>query len=71
MYTENVKKAIKLQTEINEQIVKFGWAQDELTDDLEKCFDLLNSYECEIICEWYNKQAKKSKEQYTQLEFSF
>ena len=61
MYNENVNRAIKLQTEVNKQIDKFGWAQEELVNDLENLLDTLNSHECELLIEWYDKQSKDSK----------
>lgn len=71
MYNENVNRAIKLQTEVNKQIDKFGWAQEELVNDLENLFDTLNSYECELLIEWYNKQPKSKKDEYVQAEIDF
>ena len=72
MYSENVNRAIKLQTEVNKQIDKFGWAQEELVNDLENLLDTLNSHECELLIEWYDKQSKDSKEdEYVQMEIDF
>ena len=72
MYNENVNRAIKLQTEINKQIDKFDWAQEELVNDLENLLDTFNSHECELLIEWYNKQSKYNKEdEYVQMEIDF
>lgn len=71
MYTENVKRAIKLQTEINKQIDKFDWAQEELVNDLNNLLETLNSHECELLIEWYNKQPQNKNEQYVQMEIDF
>jgi hypothetical protein len=71
MHNENVNRAIKLQLEINKQIEKFDWAQEELVNDLENLLDTLNSHECELLCEWYNKQSKQNDEQYIQMEIDF
>ena len=71
MYTENVNKAIKLQNEINKQIDKFEWAQEELVNDLENLLETLNSHECELLIEWYDKQPKRKDEQYVQMEIDF
>jgi cytoplasmic iron level regulating protein YaaA (DUF328/UPF0246 family) len=71
MYTENVNRAIKLQLEINKQIDKFDWAQEELVNDLNNMIDNLNSYECELLCEWYNKQPQSKDDMYTQMEIDF
>ena len=61
MNSKNVNKAIKLQTTINNQIDSKGIA------DIES----LNSHECELLCEWYNKQPKQNDEQYVQMEINF
>jgi predicted transcriptional regulator len=71
MHNENVNRAIKLQLEINKQIDKFDWAQEELVNDLENLLDTLNSHECELLCEWYNKQPKNENERYIQMEIDF
>lgn len=71
MYNENVNRVIKLQTTINNQIDSKGVADIELVDDLNNFLETLNSHECELLCEWYNKQSKNQDEQYVQMEIDF
>jgi hypothetical protein len=71
MYNENVNRAIKLQTAINNQIDSKGVADIELVDDLNNFLETLNSHECEVLCEWYNKQSKNQDEQYVQMEIDY
>ena len=72
MYNENVNRAIKLQTEVNNQINSKGEADIELVNDLENLLESLNSHECELLIEWYNKQSKYNKEdEYVQMEIDF
>jgi hypothetical protein len=71
MYNENVNRAIQLQIEINKQIDKFDWAQEELINNLENLLDTFNSHECELLIEWYDKQSKNNDEQYVQMEIDF
>lgn len=72
MYNENVNRAIKLQTAINNQIDSKGVADIELVDDLNNFLETLNSHECELLCEWYYKQSKHTEEnEYTQMEIDF
>lgn len=71
MYNENVNRAIKLQTTINNQINSKGIADIELVDDLNNFLETLNSHECELLCEWYYKQSKNKDEQYVQMEIDF
>jgi hypothetical protein len=71
MNSKNVNRAIKLQTTINNQIDSKGVADIELVDDLNNLLELLNSHECELLCEWYYKQSKQNDEQYVQMEIDF
>jgi predicted transcriptional regulator len=64
MYTENVNRAIKLQNEINKQIDKFEWAQEELVNDLENLMDTFTSEEMDQILNWYNVNNDDSTHQY-------
>jgi hypothetical protein len=70
MYNENVNRAIKLQTAINNQINSKGLADIELVDDLNNLLESLNSHECELLCEWYYKQNRKESK-CIQMEISF
>lgn len=71
MYSKKVNEAIELQILINNQISSKGIADIELVNDLNKLLESLNSYECELIMEWYNKQSKQNDEQYVQMEIDF
>jgi len=71
MNNKNVNKAIKLQITINNQIDSKGIADIELVNDLNNLLETLNSYECELLFEWYNKQPKQNDEQYVQMEIDF
>ena len=71
MNNENVNRAIKLQTTINNQIDSKGVADIKLVDDLNNLLELLNSYECELLCEWYYKQSKYEEDRYVQMEIDF
>jgi hypothetical protein len=71
MYNENVNRAIKLQTAVNNQIDSKGIADIELVDDLNNLLESLNSHECDLLCEWYYKQSKQNDEQYVQMEIDF
>lgn len=71
MYNENVNRVIKLQTAINNQIDSKGVADIELVDDLNNFLETLNSYECELLCEWYNKQPQPNDDMYIQMEIDF
>jgi hypothetical protein len=75
MNNELVNRAIKLQTTINNQIDSKGEADIELVNDLNNLLQTLNSYECELLCEWYHKQIKQieeyEKQRYIQLELDF
>lgn len=66
---ENVNRVIVLQQAVDNQIMDKGKADDELVEDLINMIGTLNSYECELMCEWYNKQAKNKE--YVQLELDF
>ena len=69
MNSKNINRAIKLQTTINNQIESKGIADIELVDDLNNLLESLNSHECELLCEWYNKQPKHNEEdEYIQME---
>jgi hypothetical protein len=72
MHNENVNRAIKLQTTINDQINSKGVADIELVDDLNNLLESLNSHECELLCEWYYKQSKHNEEdEYVQMEIDY
>jgi hypothetical protein len=71
MYNENVNRAIKLQTEINNQFNIKGKADIELVIDLNNLIESLNSYECELLCEWYNNQSQSEDDMYIQMEIDF
>ena len=60
-----------LENEINNQIDSKGIADIELVNDLNNLLETLNSHECELLCEWYNKQPKQNDEQYVQMEIDF
>lgn len=68
MYTENVNRAIKLQNEINKQIDKFDWAQQELVDDLENLLDTFTSEEMDQMIDWYDNTRDHKEDYYVQLE---
>jgi hypothetical protein len=72
MHNENINRAIKLQTTINDQINSKGVADIELVDDLNNLLESFNSHECELLCEWYYKQSKHNEEdEYVQMEIDF
>lgn len=71
MHNENINRAIKLQTEINNQIDSKGVADTELVNDLNNFLETLNSYECELLCEWYNNQPQPEDDMYVQMEIDF
>lgn len=64
MYTENVNKAIKLQNEINKQIDKFDWAQEELINNLENLIDTFTDEEMDQMLNWYDVNNDDSTYQY-------
>jgi hypothetical protein len=71
MHNENVNRVIKLQTAINNQIDSKGEADIELVNDLNNLLESLNSYECELLMTWYNKQSQKEEDIYIQMEIDF
>jgi hypothetical protein len=71
MYNENVNRAIKLQTEINNQFNIKRKADIELVKDLNNLIESLNSYECELLCEWYNNESQSKDDMYIQMEIDF
>ena len=72
-----VKRAIQLQTVISKQLRQHGEVDTKLIDDLNNLHQTLNSYECELLMEWYNEQNindqvdEFEKQEYTQLELGF
>jgi len=68
MNNENVKRVIALQQVVNLQIEIKGQADHELVECLENMCDSLNSYECELLMEWYNMVEE---DEYIQMEIDF
>ncbi len=66
----NVKRVIALQTAVNFQIETKGQAEPELVECLENMCDSLNSYECELLMDWYNNQ-NRDEDEYVQMEIDF
>jgi len=57
----NVKRFVELQDEVNQQIDEKGEADYELTEELNRIGDSLNSYESELAIEEYMKRREPVK----------
>ena len=52
MITANVRRFIKLQTQVNDQINQYGKADTQLADELEMVGDQLTGEEISVVCSY-------------------
>ena len=57
MITENVKRFIELQNQVNNQIDQYGEADIQLVDELESLGDQLTGDEISVLCTYMEEDV--------------